>query len=88
MHRHFFKILSKNPEYVQKNCNDGNISFQFAYRKWYFYNNPQCRYKKQYNHTYSNTNKIINILILVQIILISPKWFEIQGSKFHGKLIF
>ena len=34
MHRHFFKILSQNPEYVQTHCNDRRNPFHFAGRKW------------------------------------------------------
>ena len=41
MYRQFFKILSQNSEYVQTHCNDRNNSFQFEYRKWYLYKNPQ-----------------------------------------------
>ena len=42
MHRHFFKLLSQNPDYVQAHCIDRNNPIQFACRKWYLYNNPQC----------------------------------------------
>ena len=42
MHRHFFKKLSQNRDYVQTHCNDLNNPFHFACRKWYLYNNPQC----------------------------------------------
>ena len=42
MHRHLVKIVSQNPEYVQTHCNDRNNSFQFACRRWYLYNIPQC----------------------------------------------
>ena len=34
MHRHFFKILSQNPGYVQTRCNDRNNPFDFAFRNW------------------------------------------------------
>ena len=54
MHRHFFKILPQNPEYVQTHCNDRNNPFHFACLKWYLYNNPHRWYS-------------IIILILVQI---------------------
>ena len=30
MHRHFLKILSKNPEYIQIYCNDLNNPFHFG----------------------------------------------------------
>ena len=42
MHRHVFKILSQNPEYVQTHCNDGRNPFHFACRKWSLNNDPQC----------------------------------------------
>ena len=42
MHLHFFRKLSQNPEYIQTHCNDRKNPFQFACRKWYLYNNPQC----------------------------------------------
>ena len=31
--RHFFKILSQNPEYVKTHCIDRNNSFHFTIRK-------------------------------------------------------
>ena len=34
MHRQFFNILLKNPEYVKTQCNDLNNFFHFAIRKW------------------------------------------------------
>ena len=42
MHRHFLKILSQNPEFVQANCNDRNNRFRFGCRNGYLYNNPKC----------------------------------------------
>ena len=41
-HRHFFRKVSQNPEYLKTHCNDRNIPFHFACRKWYLYNKPQC----------------------------------------------
>ena len=41
MFRQFFKIICKNPEYVELFCKDIKNPFQFACRKWYLYNNPQ-----------------------------------------------
>ena len=34
MHRHFFRKISQNPEYIQTHCNDRRNSFQFACRRW------------------------------------------------------
>ena len=34
MHRQFFKILSKNRDYVQTRCNDINNPFHFACQTW------------------------------------------------------
>ena len=34
MHRQFFKILSRNRDYVQTHCNDRNNPFRFACQKW------------------------------------------------------
>ena len=34
MHRQFFKILSRNRDYVQTHCNDRNNPFHFACQKW------------------------------------------------------
>ena len=34
MHRHFFKILSENRDYVQTYCNDRNDPFHFACQTW------------------------------------------------------
>ena len=34
MHRQFFKILSRNRDYVQTHCNDRNNPFHFACRAW------------------------------------------------------
>ena len=42
MHRHFFRKISKNPEYIETHCNDRRNPFHCACRKWYFHNNPQC----------------------------------------------
>ena len=42
MHRHFFRKLSHNQEYIQTFCNDRRNPFHFACRKWYSRNNPQC----------------------------------------------
>ena len=41
MHRHFFRKLSENPEYMQTHCNNLNIPFHFACRIWCLDNNPQ-----------------------------------------------
>ena len=41
MHRHFFKKISQNHDYVQTQCNDLKNLFHFACRKWFLYNNPQ-----------------------------------------------
>ena len=40
LHRHFFKNLLKNPDYIQTHCNDRRNTFHFACRQWYSYNNP------------------------------------------------
>ena len=34
MHRQFFKILSRNRDYVQPHCNDRNNPFHFACQTW------------------------------------------------------
>ena len=34
MHRQFFKILSRNRDYVPTHCNDRNKPFQFACQTW------------------------------------------------------
>ena len=41
MHRLFLRKPSQNPEYLETHCNILNNPFDFACRKWYFYNNPQ-----------------------------------------------
>ena len=33
-HRHFFRINSQKPEYVQTHCKDLNNPFHFVCRKW------------------------------------------------------
>ena len=40
LHCRFFKMLSRNRDYIQTHCNDINNPFQFACRQWYSYNNP------------------------------------------------
>ena len=40
LHRHFFRILLKNRDYIQTHCNDRRNTFHFACRQWYSYNNP------------------------------------------------
>ena len=44
MHRLFFRIISQNPEYVERFCNDRNMPFHSACRRWCLYNYPQCWY--------------------------------------------
>ena len=41
MHRHFFRKLAQNREYIQIFCNDRRNPFLFACRQWYLYNNPR-----------------------------------------------
>ena len=41
MHRHFFRKLSQNRDYIETHCNDRGKLFNFACRQWYSYNNPQ-----------------------------------------------
>ena len=36
----FFRVLSRNPDYIQTYCNDRRNPFHFACRQWYSYNNP------------------------------------------------
>ena len=38
MHRHFFKKLSQNPEYIQTHCKDRINPSHFAFRQWYLFN--------------------------------------------------
>ena len=40
LHRHFFRILLKNRDYIQTHCNDRRNTFHFACRQWFSYNNP------------------------------------------------
>ena len=40
LHRQFFRILSRNRDYIQTHCNDRRNTFHFACRQWYSYNNP------------------------------------------------
>ena len=40
LHRQFFKILSRNRDYIQTHCNNLRNTFHFACRQWYSYNNP------------------------------------------------
>ena len=40
LHRHFFRILLKNRDYIQTRCNNRRNPFHFACRQWYSYNNP------------------------------------------------
>ena len=40
LHRQFFKILSRNRDYIQTYCNDRRNTFHFACRQWFLYNNP------------------------------------------------
>ena len=39
-HRQFFRMLSRNRDYIQTHCNDRRNTFLFACRQWYSYNNP------------------------------------------------
>ena len=39
LHRQFFKILSRNHDYIQTHCNGRRNPFHFACRQWYSYNN-------------------------------------------------
>ena len=40
LHRQFFKLLSRNRDYIQTHYSDINNPFHFACRQWYSYNNP------------------------------------------------
>ena len=40
LHRQFFKILSRNRNYIQTHCNDINNPFHFTCRQWYSFINP------------------------------------------------
>ena len=40
LHRHFFRILLKNRDYIQTRCNNRRNPFHFACRQWYSYNHP------------------------------------------------
>ena len=40
LHRQFFKILSRNRNYIQTYCDNLRNPFHFACRQWYSYNNP------------------------------------------------
>ena len=40
LHCRFFKMLSRNRDYIQTHCNDHRNTFHFACRQWYSYNNP------------------------------------------------
>ena len=42
LHRQFFKILSRNRDYIQTFCKDRRNPFHFACLQWYSYNNPKC----------------------------------------------
>ena len=42
MHRHFFRKLAQNPEYIQTFCNYRNNPLHSACRRWYLNNNPHC----------------------------------------------
>ena len=42
MHRQFFKIISRNRDYIQTHGIDRRNPFQFACRQWSSYNNRQC----------------------------------------------
>ena len=41
-HHPFVNIPFQNPEDIQTQCNVRKNPFQFACRKWYSYNIPQC----------------------------------------------
>ena len=41
-HRHFFRVISQNRDYVENFGNDRRNPFHFACRQWYLYNDPQC----------------------------------------------
>ena len=40
LHHQFFRILSRNRDYIQTDCNNRRNPFHFACRQWYSYNNP------------------------------------------------
>ena len=41
LHRQFFRKISRNRDYIQTHCNIRRITFHFASRQWYSYNNPR-----------------------------------------------
>ena len=40
-HRQFFRILSRNPEYVKPHCSNRSNPFDLACRKWFLQDSPQ-----------------------------------------------
>ena len=44
IHKEFFGIISRNPEYVKTNCNDFYNSFHFACQKWIRFNQTNQRH--------------------------------------------
>ena len=42
MHRHFFRKLAQNQDYIQTFCNDRRNPFYFACRNCHSYNIPKC----------------------------------------------
>ena len=52
LHRQFFNKISKNRDYIQTHCNDRRNSFDFACRRWYSYNIPQCDMVQLHKYKY------------------------------------
>ena len=73
MHRQFFGRKSQNRDFNQTFCNDRRNPFHFACRQWYSFNNPTIRYSIITLIQIQILGIIIRIL--VQLILISPKWY-------------
>ena len=82
MHRHVFRKLAENPDYIQTFWNDRRNLFHFACRKWSLYKNPQWCWSIL---TIMRIQLIgINIRIFVRVSEISVNIFE----NIIGKLLF
>ena len=78
MHRHFFKKLSQNSEYIQTRCNDRNNAFHFACHKWYLCKEVKIhffKYELKHNYWYTCTN-IFNFWKIVSDTMFKISWYS------------
>ena len=83
MHRHFFKIISPNLEYVQRHCNDLNNPLHFGVRKWVITRKLQSSLSKtlSLNNIFQELFNDIYYVIIIKKVLINI--YHVRSFKWY-----